>query len=94
MIQFEHIEYLLALAFVPVMVVLYVISVRWKKKTQQKIGDPALVAQLIQGYSPSKYALKSYLFIVAFALAIIALANPRIPGASGEVKRNGVDVMI
>ncbi|MFZ4058815.1 MAG: VWA domain-containing protein, partial [Ferruginibacter sp.] len=46
------------------------------------------------GYSPSKYALKSYLFIVAFALAIIALANPRIPGASGEVKRNGVDVMI
>ncbi|MEO6550524.1 MAG: VWA domain-containing protein [Ferruginibacter sp.] len=93
-LQFQHTEYLLALAAVPLMLALYFFVLRWKKKTIKKIGDPALVNQLIIDYSPSKFAFKFILFLFAFTAGVIALANPRMPLGSTPVNRNGIDVMI
>ena len=76
------------------MVVLYFQVIRWKKKTIKKIGDPALVNQLIRDYSSSKFAFKFILFTVAFTAVVIALANPRLPMGSTNVKRSGIDVML
>ncbi|MEJ7587104.1 MAG: VWA domain-containing protein [Ferruginibacter sp.] len=92
--HFQHIEYLAALIVVPLMVLLYFFVLRWKKRTLLKIGDPALVNQLIRDYSPAKFAMKFLLFTVAFTIGIIALANPRIPLGSTTVNRTGIDVMI
>jgi len=94
MIQFQHIEYLLGLLAVPLMMALYFLVIRWKKKTIKKIGDPALVNQLIRDYSPSKFSLKFILFTLAFTIGVIALANPRMPMGTSSVNRNGIDVMI
>ena len=94
MIHFQHIEYLLALAFVPLMILLYVFVISNKKKTIKKIGDPALVNQLISAYSPSKFRIKFILILLAFTVGIIALANPRKPRGTTMVNRNGIDVMI
>ena len=94
MIHFQHIEYLLALAFVPLMIFLYVFVISNKKKTIKKIGDPALVNQLITAYSPSKYRIKFILILLAFTVGIIALANPRKPQGTTMVNRSGIDVMI
>ncbi len=94
MISFQHIEYLLALAAIPLMVIIYFILLRWKKSTIKKIGDKALVNQLIGSYSASKFALKFVLVIVGFAAAVIALANPRLPQGNTTVNRSGIDVMI
>ena len=94
MIRFQHIEYLLALAFVPLMILLYVFVISNKKKTIKKIGDPALVNQLITAYSPSKYRIKFILILLAFTVGIIALANPRKPQGTTMVNRSGIDVMI
>lgn len=76
------------------MAALYFLYIRWKKERIKKIGDPALVQQLIQNYSPKKFARKFTLFSVAVALVVIALANPRTHRGSSNVKRNGIDVMI
>lgn len=76
------------------MAALYFLYLRWKKERIKKIGDPALVQQLIQTYSPKKFARKFTLFSVAVALVVIALANPRTHRGSSNVKRNGIDVMI
>jgi Ca-activated chloride channel family protein len=92
--QFQHIEYLAGLIAIPVMVALYFFVINWKRKTVKKIGDPALVNQLISQYSPTKFLFKFILFIVAFTVAVIALANPRKPMGSSNVNRNGIDVMI
>jgi Ca-activated chloride channel family protein len=92
--QFQHTEYLIALAAIPVMLLLYSFVIRWKKNTARKIGDPLLVKQLIRDYSPSKFSFKFVLFIAAFAVAVIALANPRLPQGSTTVNRSGIDVMI
>ena len=94
MIQFQHIEYLLGLIAVPLMVVMYFLVIRWKQKTTKKIGDPALVNQLIRDYSPTRFLLKFILFTLAFIIGVIALANPRIPMGTSSVNRNGIDVMI
>ena len=48
MLHFQHIQYLWALGAVPFMVVLYYIVIKGKKNTIKKIGDPALVNQLIK----------------------------------------------
>jgi tetratricopeptide (TPR) repeat protein len=92
--NFQHIEYLFALAALIPIWILYAFVIQWKKSRIKKIGDPALVNQLISDYSPQKFSLKFILFSIAFALAVVALANPRKPQGNTNVKRNGIDVII
>ena len=94
MLQFQHIEFLAGLIVVPLLFLLYYYVVRWKKLTIKKIGDPALVGQLIRDYSPSRFFFKFILFTVAFTIGVIALANPRLPQGSISVNRSGIDVII
>jgi Ca-activated chloride channel family protein len=93
-VAFQHIEYLLALCGIPVMLLLYFIYIKWKKARIKKIGDAKLVQQLIKDYSPQKFSFKFILITVAFTLAALALANPRKPIGSSNIRRNGIDVMI
>lgn len=93
-VHFQHIEYLLALAVIPVLAVLYFFVLRWKKGTIKKIGDPALVTELIKNHSPQKFAAKFLLVSGAIITGILALANPRSPRGMEQVSRNGIDVMI
>ena len=92
--RFQHIEYLLALAAIPVLVLLYFIVLRWKKKTIKKIGDERLVKEMIKNYSAQRFALKFLLVITAFACGVFALANLRLANGSEKVSRNGIDVII
>jgi Ca-activated chloride channel family protein len=94
MFRFQHIEYLLALAAIPVLVALYFLVLNWKKKTIKKIGDERLVKEMIKNYSPQRFALKFLLIVTAFASGVFALANLRSPQGSEKVSRNGIDVMI
>jgi Ca-activated chloride channel family protein len=91
---FQHTEYLIALAAIPVMLLLYFFVLYWKKRTIRKIGDANLVKEMIKNHSPQKFALKFVLVLAAFALGAFALANPRSPKGVEQVNRNGIDVMI
>ncbi|MEO5684208.1 MAG: VWA domain-containing protein [Chitinophagaceae bacterium] len=92
--RFEHIQFLIGLAALPLLVLLFVGVIRWKKKLQKKIGDPALVAALVKNYSPVKFAVKFILILAAFALIVVAAANLQKPGVTDRVNRKGVDVMV
>jgi tetratricopeptide (TPR) repeat protein len=94
MFQFQHIEYLLALAFIPLMILLYAFVLRYKKKAIKKIGDQGLVNQLIKEYSPARFFIKFSLLLFAFVIGVLALANPRKPQGNTMVNRSGIDVMI
>ena len=94
MLQFQHPQYLFALAAIIPMVILYLLVKQWKKNTAKKIGDPALVKQLIRDYSPSRFLLKFGVLLAAFALLALALAGPRTPNGGTNVNRSGIDVMI
>jgi Ca-activated chloride channel family protein len=94
MIQFQHPEYLFALAAIVPMVILYLLVKQWKKNTAKKLGDPALVKQLISNYSPARFLFKFILVVASFAILVVALANPRTPSGAAAVNRSGIDVMI
>ncbi len=92
--RFQHIEYLVALATIPLIVVLYFQLMYWKKNTVKKIGDAKLVQALIANYSPINFLLKFMFFALALAAVIVASANLQKPGARDNVQRKGVDVVI
>jgi len=94
MLSFQHINYLIALAAIPLMLLLYFLVLHWKRKTINKIGDAQLVTEIIKNHSPQKFALKFVLILVAFTMGVLALANPRSPKGAEQVTRNGIDVMI
>lgn len=94
MYRFQHIEYLLGLALIPVLVIFFVLVLRWKKLRVRKIGDPLLVKELIKGYSPFRFFLK-FVFVILALIAIVGAAgNIQKPGQMENVSRKGVDVMI
>jgi Ca-activated chloride channel family protein len=93
-LSFQHTEYLIVLAAIPLLLILYFFVLNWKKRTIKKIGDANLVREMIRNHSPQKFALKFVLILVAFAAGVFALANLRSPKGMEQVNRNGIDVMI
>jgi Ca-activated chloride channel family protein len=94
MFRVQHIEYLLGLAALPLLGLLFYALLKWKKKTTARIGDPLLVKQLIKNFSSLRWFIKVTLAFLAFILIIIGAANLQKPGAMENINRRGVDVMI
>ncbi len=94
MLHFQYTEYLVSLAAVPVIILLYVLLVKWKKNAAKKMGDPFLVKQLTKDFSPKKFRLKLIIFIVGFALCGFAVAGLVEPDGSQKISRKGIDLMI
>ncbi len=94
MFRFQHIEFLLSLAAIPLMVIFYFLLIRWKKNAMKKIGDPPLVKQLIQGFSSTKFAIKFIMILIAFSLCAFAAADLVKPEGNQKINRKGIDVMI
>lgn len=91
---FQHIEFLFALAAVPLMIWLYFLLIKWKKSAMKKMGDPGLIKQLITGFSSKLFTLKFILIVLGFALCAFAAADLAKPEGSQKINRKGIDVMI
>lgn len=94
MLRFAHIEFLYALAAVPLLIILFVAVRRWKKKALARLGDREVISRIMPDVSFSRPTLKFIFFIVAYAMLIIGLADPQIGTKTEDVKRNGADLMI
>lgn len=94
MFRFEHIEHLLLLLLIPVLVLLFLAVLRWKKNTSMKIGDEKLVAQLTKSFLPKRYLLRFIILVTGFGLLVIAAANLQSATEVEKINRQGIDVMI
>jgi tetratricopeptide (TPR) repeat protein len=94
MARFQHMDYFMALGAIPLLAVMYLLVLGWKKRTMRKIGDERLVAEMTKNYSPQRFAIKFILIVLAFAAGVMALANLRSKKGIEQVSRNGIDVMI
>lgn len=92
--QFQYPEAFWLLLLVPVLLLLYGAYGLWRRRTIKKIGDVRLVAALTKNHSPLKASVKFTLFLLAFALGCMALANPRRPDDASAEIRKGIDVVI
>lgn len=94
MIRFQHPEYLFWLAAVPLLVLLFILLLLWRKRVLKGIGDPKLTTGQIIGRIPGRSVTKAVLLLCALTLSIIGAANLQGGGRPEQVQRRGVDVMI
>ncbi|MAP81568.1 MAG: BatB protein [Aequorivita sp.] len=93
MYQLEQPIYFYILFAIPVIVVVFLLLLVWKKSIQKKFIDKELLKKL----SPNRSIFKSVLKILVLCLAIVcmsfALVNPKIGTKLETVKREGVDIV-
>jgi len=94
MFQLENKYFLAAFVLIPLFILLYWLTVRWRKRATQLYGEPAVIKKLIPDISFNKRFAKFILFIVAFAFLIIGIVNPQVGTRLENVKRSGADLMI
>jgi len=92
--QFQHKEFILLFAVLLLLLGLFIGLSAWKKKVSKRIGDPGLVKALIGNFSIKLFTAKFVFISAAFALGVVAVMNPRKPGASSNITRKGIDVAI
>jgi Ca-activated chloride channel homolog len=92
--QFQYPQAFWLLALVPVLVLLYIAYLYWKRKRIRALGNEKLVRSLMSSHSRTKSNLKFFLLLFAFAAGCLALANPRRPDPSSAEARKGTDLII
>ncbi len=83
-----------ALCLLPLMLLAFMLLFYRKKVLLKKLGDYALVRNMIPEVSYSKQILKFIFFSLALASLILALCNLQTGSKIQEVKREGGDIMI
>lgn len=78
---------------IPVLLLLFLIYVYWKKKTQQKFAETKLFKKLAPDQSSFKSNLKFIILSLAFACFVMALVNPKLGTKMETIKREGVDIV-
>ena len=91
--ELDEKKYLYLLLILPILGVIFLYNLYWKRKKQREFGDIALFKKLTPEKSAFKSVLKFIVLILAFACLIIALVNPKIGTKTETVKREGIDIV-
>ncbi|TDQ07091.1 VWA domain-containing protein [Pedobacter metabolipauper] len=94
MLRFEHLQFLWALAALPIFILIYLRVRYWKKKAIAKLGDPSTVKKMMPEVSFSRPGIKFVFFLIAYGMLVVGIANPQIGTKVEEAKRSGADLMI
>ena len=94
MIRFAHIIYLYGLIAIPLILLLYILMRLWKKRALKTFGDIGILNRLFPDVSSAKTTWKMILFLLAFAMVVVGIADPQVGSKLEEVKRSGIDIII
>jgi Ca-activated chloride channel family protein len=94
MIRFAHPEYFWLLAVIPLVTVLFLGMLAWRKRALKRWSDSELWPHLIPDKSFLKPWLRFGLTMLAAVLVILAMARPQIGVRQEEIKRKGSDIII
>lgn len=78
----------------PLVILLFVSVLYWRRQKVRKLGDERLVAEQIQGQVPGRSTTKFILLTLGLSAIIIGWANLRAGDKSEKVERKGVDVIV
>jgi Ca-activated chloride channel family protein len=94
MLRFQHIDHLFAIAALPLLVLLFVWLLVWRRNKLKKLGEERLIGRQIAGFIPGRNVLKFILLAVAFTAIVIGWANLQKGDRLEKVQRKGVDVVV
>jgi Ca-activated chloride channel family protein len=84
----------MAFGLVPLMVLGFLLLLRWKKAAISRLGDRAIVQQLMPEVSRAKQVARFILFTLAFCFLALALVDPQVGSKEEEASQEGIDVMV
>ncbi|MDN3723027.1 VWA domain-containing protein [Aequorivita sp. SDUM287046] len=93
MYQLEQPIYFYILFAIPVIVMVFLLVLVWKKRVQKRFVDKELLKKLSPNRSLFKSVLKVFVLCLAIACLSFALVNPKIGTKLETVKREGVDIV-
>jgi Ca-activated chloride channel homolog len=93
-IEFQYPQALWLLTALPFLALLFFGYLWWRRRAVKRLGNPQLVKNLVRSYARGKVVFKFLLFLIAFALGCVAVANPRQPNKVQEDVRAGIDVIL
>ncbi|MEQ9263374.1 MAG: VWA domain-containing protein [Owenweeksia sp.] len=93
MYELDNPYYLYLLAAIPVIILLFMAMIAWKRRVRRNFGDTHLLRKLAPERSSNKPLLKMILAVIAVAALSIALVNPKVGSRLETVKREGVDIV-
>ena len=91
--ELDEKKYLYLLLILPLVVLVFLFNLYWKRKKQREFGDLEMVKRLSPDSSMFKPVLKIIIFILAVLGLIVGLVNPKIGTKMETVKREGIDIV-
>ncbi len=77
-----------------VLIILYLLMLKWKNKAFDKFGDKNIIKSLFPDYSPKRQNIKFIISLFALFFLIIAMIDPRVGSKLGTSKHKGADIII
>ena len=94
MFRFANTEYLYLLLLLPIMAVVFELMLSKRRKSLARFASAGAVMRLAPDMSIAKLRWKFWIFVVAVALVIVAVARPQAGSKLREVEREGVEIMV
>jgi Ca-activated chloride channel homolog len=94
MFRFANPEYLIALWLIPILIALYILFNRNRKRLLEKFADKELHKFIMYSFSSIKSKIKFGLILIVLSLLIMAFSKPQVGTKMQEVKQTGIDVYI
>ncbi len=94
MFRFEHTDFLYALLLIPVLIILFIWMLYWKKGALKRFGEWEIIQRLVPSISKGRLILKFVILMIAYAFLVIGIANPQIGSKLIEGERKGIDIII
>jgi len=91
--ELDEQKYLYLLFILPVVAVLFLFNLYWKRKKQREFGDLEVIKRLSPERSVFKPFLKLAVLLLALLALILGLVNPKIGTKVETVKREGIDIV-
>lgn len=93
MFRFQHVEYFWFLLLIPVIILVYLYFLGWRRRNLKKLGESSFVQELITGKINGRLTTKVTLVSLAAICLVTALANLQAGGHAEKTERKGLDVM-
>jgi len=94
MFQFAHPGLLYLLLVIPIIIILFWLSARRKKRLLKDFGDQSIIQDLMPDYSKSRPILKLVFLLIALAFFVLGLAGPEFGTKLQQKKHRGVEIII
>ena len=94
MFRFENIEFLYLLVLIPVLLLVFIMGRRIRKRSLKRFGDPEILNQLMPFLSVNRPVIKFLFILFALVFIILGMARPQFGSKLEEIKRKGIEIVI